>query len=220
MSSYGGFVLLDEYMPIKDIENSDNSSEFLIVVQLYGAVPLGTDVSSGVDISVIPKERFCCLGETYRSFMMDVRTLISRCDRDERRNDYEQLRIVPGCQPFGLWSEEGKLVSIPSNILQNSRGYPEFDPWDVRQKENWIKILRELSDPRTQFNVYSRFIQPEKDDIDLLVFTPLDRGALFTVEELKRAFDDAFESKNLIKYNYKVWTFDDARNAKLIPVSS
>ena len=144
MSSYGGFVLLDEYMPIKDIENSDNSSEFLIVVQLYGAVPLGTDVSSGVDISVISKERFCCLGETYRSFMMDVQTLISRCDRDERRNDYEQLRIVRGCQPFGLWSEEGKLVSIPSNILQNSRGYPEFDPWDVRQKENWIKILREL----------------------------------------------------------------------------
>lgn len=184
---YELFTPLAETRVIDDPRYStEPDSGFLIVIPLYGAVRTGsTDPSD-----IVPGKRFCFLGKTYGNCYMEVDAVIGRLDANIRRSDYDALRANPNAQPFSVWDNKGNITPIPTYMLIDPSRFPDFNAWDVVQRGRWAIVCGVIYDarPSLPFNVYSRFIQPAANEINLF-FTPSTPNPTdFTVAVLKNIF--------------------------------
>ena len=187
MTNYELFTPLAETRVIDDPRYStEPGSGFLIVIPLYGAVPVGsTDPSD-----IVPGKRFCFLGKTYGNCYMEVDAVIGRLGANTRRSDYDALQANPNAQPFGFWNNKGDITPIPAYILADPSRFADFNAWDVVQRSRWVTVCGVIYDarPSLPFNVYSRFIQPAANEISLF-FTPSTQNPTdFTVNVLKNIF--------------------------------
>ncbi|TBU56241.1 hypothetical protein BD310DRAFT_931958 [Dichomitus squalens] len=202
-TNYELFTPLSETHVIDDPRYStESNSGFLLVIPLYGAVPLGsTDPSD-----IVPGKRFCFLGKTYNQCYIELNTVLSRLDATVRRQDYNTLLANPSARLFDIWDNKGDLTAIPPFLLVDAASYPTFEGWDKVQFKRWSTLCGVIDDarPSLPFNVYSRFIEPAADQISLF-FTPSSQSpSVFTVDVLKKVFQAAFSDSNLPKYTYDV----------------
>ncbi|CUA71097.1 ABC transporter G family member 18 [Rhizoctonia solani] len=194
------------------------NSEFLLIIPLYGAVPLGsTDPSN-----IVPDHYFCFLGKAYDHGYIELSTILHRLDQKVRLADYNALRANPNTRLFGFWNNKGTWVTIPTFMLVDPRSsrYTSFAAWDVAQRQRWANVCGAIEEarPSLPFNVYSRFIQPATDQITLF-FTPTsDNPSDFTLDNLRRIFQKAFADANLKlpQYKYSVISLQDANSSGLI----
>lgn len=233
MTDYEHFIALDTTYAVRDSYNSTEYRNFLIVIPLYAAVPLGID-----DYSVtVPGKSFCSLGKNYQWCMAEVDDIVARTDPAVRRSDYECLSADPArihdpirylndparlrndtfARPLNFWSENGRRTGIPANVLIDP--LPTFAAWDEKQKKRWDAILRNIDDarPNVPFNIYSRFVQPPAAQISL-VFTPADSTPLFNVATLRNVFGRAFADTQLAlpRYAYRVTEWAEAQQSGLV----
>ncbi|KAK7690710.1 hypothetical protein QCA50_005809 [Cerrena zonata] len=216
-TDYELFTPLPETRVIDDPRfSAEPNSGFLLVIPLYGAVPLGsTDPSD-----IVPGKRFCFLGKTYGQCYIEVDTVLRRLDVNVRQGDYNALRADPHARLFDIWDNKADLTAIPAFMLVDPSGYNSFDKWDAEQLKRWRTLCGVIDDarPSLPFNVYSRFIQPAADQISLY-FTPSSSNPPdFTVAVLKKIFQSAFSDTNLglPKYKYDVIDLQDAQNRGLV----
>ncbi|TBU36569.1 hypothetical protein BD309DRAFT_984853, partial [Dichomitus squalens] len=211
-TKYGLFIPLSEPpVAIDDPRYSeDPGSGFLVIIPLYGAVPVDSDDPS----VIVPGKRFCCLGRDYNYCYMELDTVLSRLHVNFRRQDYIDLLVNPAAPLFDIWDKDGDPTAIPHLMLANPSRYPTFERWDTEQFRRWrnVCVAIDQAKPPLTFNVYSRFIEPAADQITLF-FTPSSQyppslspssqhsSVKFTVDVLKKA---AFSDSNLPKYKYDV----------------